>query len=179
MAQNPGRRHRARLELGAMEPPSSKRVASKPGQIHLRIAEVMKRFPEGISGGQIRQELEKEGLKPEDQTHLDRRKRDLKKWFVIRKKRSAAVIDGKKRTVVLYEYAGERKNVTDEGQIGIKLRAEVIRSAHGRCQMCGRTVEQHGAVLNLETEQAIRHGIDIGRGGVWLNLNEEQYRRLK
>ena len=44
----------------------------------------MKRFKDGASGGQIRQELEKEGLRPEDQTHLDRRKRDLKKWFLIR-----------------------------------------------------------------------------------------------
>ena len=43
---------------------------SKPGKIHLRIVEVMKRFPGGISGGQIRQELEKEGLEPGDQTHL-------------------------------------------------------------------------------------------------------------
>ena len=59
-----------------------KRSASRPGEIHLRIVEVMKRFPEGVSGGQIRQELEKAGLRPEDQTHLDRRKRDLKKWFV-------------------------------------------------------------------------------------------------
>jgi len=36
-----------------------------------------------------------------------------------------------------------------------------------------------GAVLNLETEQAIRHGIEIGRGGIWLNLTEEQYRKLQ
>jgi hypothetical protein len=36
-----------------------------------------------------------------------------------------------------------------------------------------------GAVMNLETEQAIRHGIEIGRGGVWLNLTEEQYRKLR
>ena len=36
-----------------------------------------------------------------------------------------------------------------------------------------------GAILNLETEQAIRHGIETGRGGVWLNLNEDQYRKLK
>jgi len=32
---------------------------SKPGSIHYRIVEVMKRFPEGISGGQIREELER------------------------------------------------------------------------------------------------------------------------
>jgi hypothetical protein len=46
--------------------------SSKPGAIHLRIVEVMKRFPQGVTGGQIRQELEKEGLLAEDQTHLDR-----------------------------------------------------------------------------------------------------------
>src|SRR5208283_4088501 len=85
--------------------------------IHLLIVEVMKRFPDGVSGGQIRQELEKQGLLPEDQTHLDRRKRDLKKWFIIRKKTSDAIVNGKKRTVVLYQYMGERPRVTDEGQI--------------------------------------------------------------
>jgi hypothetical protein len=55
---------------------------SNPGEIHLRIVEVLKRFPNGARGGQIRQGLEKEGLLPEEQTHLDRRKRDLKKWLV-------------------------------------------------------------------------------------------------
>jgi hypothetical protein len=68
---------------------------SKPGRIHLRIIEVMKRFPDGISGGQIRHELEKEGLEPGDQTHLDRRKRDLKKWFVIEKDLATIAVGGK------------------------------------------------------------------------------------
>jgi len=108
---------------------------SQPGQIHQRIIEVMKRLPEGISGGQIRQELEKEGLRPEDQTHLDRRKRDLKKWFVIEKINSTVVSDGKKRNVTLYRYKAKRHRVTDEGQISQKIRAEVIHSARGRCQM--------------------------------------------
>ena len=36
-----------------------------------------------------------------------------------------------------------------------------------------------GAVMNLETEQAISHGIEIGRGGVWLNPTDDQYRKLK
>jgi hypothetical protein len=133
------------MESTAKEPRAN---ASRPGQIHLRIIEVMKKYPDGVSGGQIRQELEREGLRAEDQTHLDRRKRDLKKWFVIRKKSSSVIVDGKKRNVVLYLYGGERKNVTDEGQIGIKVRAEVIHSARGHCQMCGRTVAQHGVVLS-------------------------------
>lgn len=36
-----------------------------------------------------------------------------------------------------------------------------------------------GARLDLEAEQAIRHGLEIGRGGVWLNLTEDQYQKLK
>jgi hypothetical protein len=34
------------------------------------------------------------------------------------------------------------------------------------------------AGFNLITE-ALEHGIEIGRGGVWLNLTPEQYARLK
>jgi hypothetical protein len=71
---------------------------NKPSLIHLRIVEVMRQFPDGISGGQIRQELEKQGLLPEDQTHLDRRKRDLKKWFHIRKKNSSVIVNEKGRS---------------------------------------------------------------------------------
>src|SRR4051812_12502319 len=111
---------------------------SNPGAIHLRIVDVLKRFPEGISSGQIRRELEKEGLRPEDQTHLDRRKRDLKKWFVIKTVESAQVVNGKSRKVTLYRYAEKRTDITDEGDINIRMKAEVLHSAHGRCQMCGK-----------------------------------------
>jgi len=123
---------------------------SKPGKIHLRIIEVMKRFPAGISGGQIRQELEKQGLEPSDQTHLDRRKRDLKKWFVIEKGLATIVVAGKSRKVALYKYAGVRQKVVDQGQISLKERAEVIHGAHGRCQMCGKSVEKHGMTLVVD-----------------------------
>lgn len=123
---------------------------SKPGKIHLRIVEVMKRFPDGITGGQIRQELESEGLRPEDQTHLDRRKRDLKKWFVIEKEKSVVTVEGKKRNIVLYKYKAERSRVTDEGSINLKTRAEILRDAHGKCGMCGRTIEKHGITLVVD-----------------------------
>src|SRR2546427_7872119 len=126
------------------------RKESRPGKIHLRIVEVMKRFPEGVTGGQIRQELEKEGLRPEDQTHLDRRKRDLKKWFLIEKVRSTAIIDGKQPIIFLYKYKGERKAVTDEGSINLKTRAQILRDAHGKCGMCGRTIEKHGITLVVD-----------------------------
>lgn len=135
---------------------------SNPGKIHLRIIEVMKRFPEGITAGQIRQELEREGLRPEDQTHLDRRKRDLKKWFFIEKGNAEQVVEGKKRTVVVYKYRGDRQRVTDEGQINQKSRAEVIHPAHGRCQMCGKTIEKHGISLVVDHKKPRGRGVRPG-----------------
>ena len=105
------------------------RKKSKPGAIHLSIVEVLKRFPDEASGGQIRQELEKAGLKPEQQTHLDRRKRDLKKWFVIQKITTNQILAGTSRNVTLYKYIGPRKTVRDEGQVDSKTRAHVIHTA--------------------------------------------------
>ncbi len=132
---------------------------SKPGAIHQRIVEVMKRFPDGISGGQIRHELEREGLQPEDQTHLDRRKRDLKKWFIIRTVESTQVVNGKARKVTLYKYAGKRKDITDEGGINIRLRAEVPYNAHGRCRICRKTIAGDGIKL------VVGHKKPRARGG--------------
>jgi hypothetical protein len=90
---------------------------SKPGEIHLRIIEVMKRFPDGVTGGQLRQELEKEGLRPEEQTHLDRRKRDLLKWFVIQKSSRKQLVNGKNRTVALYKYVGDGRALLTRGPL--------------------------------------------------------------
>ena len=38
--------------------------------------------------------------------------------------------------------------------------------------------ERGGTLLNLEARQALEHGIEIGRGGVWLELTPAQYRKL-
>jgi hypothetical protein len=127
----------------------SPKRTSKPGAIHLRIIGVLKQFPGGASGGQIRQELEKEGLKPEEQTHLDRRKRDLKKWFVIQKIKISQVVAGKQRNVTLYKYAGPKKAVSDEGQVDSKTRAHVRHAAHGRCQMCEDSVHAYFCVVDI------------------------------
>jgi hypothetical protein len=39
--------------------------------------------------------------------------------------------------------------------------------------------ERDGGLPNLEAAQMLSHGINMGRGGVWLNLTEEQYQKLK
>jgi 5-methylcytosine-specific restriction endonuclease McrA len=138
---------------------------SKPGVIHLRIVEVMKRFPEGISGGQMRQELDREGLRPEEQTHLDRRKRDLKKWFIIYKTITTVAVNGKKRRVTLYRYGGQRERISDEGQLSLRARAEIIHGAHGRCQMCGRTIEKDGIKLVVDHKKPRDWGGGNDRAG--------------
>jgi hypothetical protein len=38
---------------------------------------------------------------------------------------------------------------------------------------------RHAAATKLEDEQGMEHGIAIGRGGFWLDLNEEQYQSLR
>jgi hypothetical protein len=38
--------------------------------------------------------------------------------------------------------------------------------------------ERGGYRLNLEGHQAIAHGIETGRGGIWLELTEAQYAKL-
>jgi hypothetical protein len=42
-----------------------------------------------------------------------------------------------------------------------------------------RELAKRGGVdMSLETRQALDHGIEIGRGGIWLELSEEQYQTL-
>lgn len=40
-------------------------------------------------------------------------------------------------------------------------------------------VDKVGNFANLQDRQALDYGLEIGRGGVWLQLTDEQYKRLK
>jgi hypothetical protein len=40
-------------------------------------------------------------------------------------------------------------------------------------------IRRGGGMHDLASRQAVEHGLDMGRGGVYLNLTEEQYRTLK
>ena len=42
-----------------------------------------------------------------------------------------------------------------------------------------RIMQQRFGSPLLEDQQALEHGLDMGRGSVWLSLNEAQYERLK
>lgn len=109
------------------------------GQIHQKILTLLKERPEGISEGEMRAAL---AIKPEEQVQFGRRRRDLHYYYRIEKKRIGAK--------TIYVYRGPLEQPRDLTAVGAKTRALVLHTAHGRCGMCGRTIEIHGIVLVVD-----------------------------
>jgi len=109
------------------------------GQIHEQILALLKEHPEGISEGEMRVALR---IEPEEQIQFGRRRRDLHYYYRIDKKRIG------KKTV--YIYAGPLEVPRDATPTNAKTRALVLHAAHGRCGMCGRTIEKHKITLVVD-----------------------------
>lgn len=79
----------------------------------------------------------------ESQEHFNRRIRDIRKYYVLETRKR----DGQHIYVL-----GPRKTnpAADSGAVSERLRAAVIHAAHGRCQMCGRTIEKDGIKLQAD-----------------------------
>jgi hypothetical protein len=129
---------------------------SQPGTIHLRIVDVMKRFPEGISATQIRRELKNEGASPGDLNHLGRRIAELDEWFVIEKVTAQQASEGK-----------ERRLMEESTRIGLGLRAQVLYTAHGCCQLCRRTIETHAITLVVAHKEPSDRGATNDCEDLW------------
>ncbi len=114
-------------------------VKSRLYRIHEQILDVMKQHPEGISEGDIRKLL---NIPPEEQSQFGRRRRDLHQFYIIDKKREGSRI--------LYVFRGEKANPLDAEPISSRLRTLALHSAHGRCQMCGQTIERHQITLVID-----------------------------
>ncbi len=111
--------------------------------IHHQIIKVLKANPDGLDIYEIRSQLPKEvGV----QQHLDKRVRDLRYFYDVplesRNKRSVYVFKGPLAIPAV-----------DGGRIDKKLRAQVLHRAHGRCQMCGKTVAEDK--IKLEADHKI------------------------
>lgn len=110
------------------------------GPIHEKILALLKAAPDGLDVIEIRDRL------PSDigvQQHLDKRIRELRDHYQIPREKIAGRW--------AYVYRGERTTpATDDGKITIRIRAEVLHRAHGRCQMCGKTVEGDGVQLQVD-----------------------------
>jgi 5-methylcytosine-specific restriction endonuclease McrA len=95
--------------------------------------------PEGISEGEMRSAL---NLRSDEQTQFGRRRRQLNDHYRIDRKRIG------KKTV--YIYRGPLEVSRDANPINGKMRALALHAAHGRCGMCGRTIEKHGITLAVD-----------------------------
>jgi hypothetical protein len=59
------------------------------------------------------------------------------------------------------------------------LKTPLPRQLHFRDAVKIRAiVEKVGNFADLQDRQALDYGLEIGRGGVWLQLTQEQYERL-
>ena len=109
------------------------------GAIHNTILDLLKANPEGLTIYEIRERIPDIDV----QQHLDKRVRELRYYYNVplRRRGKASV----------YKFEGARADpVADDGGINAKLRAAILHKAHGRCQMCGRTVEEDGIKLQLD-----------------------------
>ena len=62
-----------------------------------------------------------------------------------------------------------------EEDLRTPLPKKVTVKSHERVREIAR---RGGAEMNLDSIHSLDHGIEIGRGGTWLELTDEQYRKL-
>jgi HNH endonuclease len=98
--------------------------------VSLEILELLRQHPDGLTSGEIREKLH---LKAGEQMQLDRRKRDLYKLYIIEKTGSGSN--------PRYVYRGERSEPLALG-FTQKVSAQIRHRAHGRCAMCGKTIDE-------------------------------------
>lgn len=107
--------------------------------IHLQILDLLKSHPDGLTIHEIREKIPNIDI----QQHLDKRVRELRYHYHVPLRRKG----GKS----VYVFQGVRTDGAGEtGRITSKVRATVLHRAHGRCQMCGRTVADDDIKLQVD-----------------------------
>ena len=107
----------------------------KLGTIHEKILTLLRGRADGMTIYEIREAIPD----IEVQQHLDKRVRELRYYYKVPQRSGR------------YFYEGERENpAADSGAISKKDRAAVLNKAHGRCQMCGRTIADDGIKLEVD-----------------------------
>ncbi len=121
----------------------------------------MKKYPEGISEGDLRSNL---GIPTNQLQQFGRRRRDLYNWYDI-----ASIRKGRE---FLYVFKGARKEPRDANPVDRKLRAEVLAQARGRCQMCGRSVDGDGIRIEVDHKMPREWGGRTEIGNLWALCHE-------
>lgn len=111
----------------------------KPSTIAVAILELLCASKEGLDIEEVRRGLPDIGT----QQHLDRRLRELDPFHVIDRIRVG--------NRFVYKWVKKR----EEGEWGYEkisktVRAAILHQAHGKCQMCGRTISDDGIKLHID-----------------------------
>lgn len=135
------------------------RTSRQPGgasSIHRQIARLLTNTKRGLTSGEIRARLK---LPPEKQSQLDRRRRELKSWYLMKTTREGNTY----RFTVL----GERKRPLSKPAINRKLRAQIFHEARSQCGMCGRLVSKHRITLHIDHRIPKAWGGSNGAENLW------------
>lgn len=114
-------------------------MSDEPTGMMAKIAEVLRQNPDGLTAGEIREKL---GIAANEQSQLDRRRRELRKWYNL------IEIPGGKYP--RYQLGEKVLTFHKPGNISSRLRAEVLHAARQKCQMCGQTVLEDGVKLQVD-----------------------------
>ena len=125
--------------------------APRLGPVKQRIVEALTANPAGLTMLEIRGLLGAEGK----QEHINRRVRELRVHYDI------PVVDGR------YVLRGPRAVPVDVTAVSGKLRAAVLHKAHGRCQMCGRTIVDDGIKLEADHKIPRNWGGETTEENLW------------
>src|SRR5688572_29493577 len=136
-------------------------MPATPTKQHLAMVEILKAHPGGLSEGELRALM---GVQSHEQAQFGRRRRYLADFFVIEKKQI-----GRKW---VYIYKGEKAQTAEAFTVDRKLRAAVLGDAHGRCGMCGRSIEKHGIVLVVDHKIPRDWGGATERDNLWALCEE-------
>lgn len=113
---------------------------SKPkfSELQRRIIDALRRHPEGLDIHELGRIVTPGGFQQE----LNRRVRELYPFFEIQRVRKA------KRTVYILRKAKSTGHGADA--VGQDQRARILHRDKGRCQMCGRTVQEDAVKLHID-----------------------------
>ncbi len=151
------------------------------GHMTLKALDLLRAHPEGLSMSQMREMLD---ATAENQEHFNRRVRDIRKLHHLHRERVGSD--------TIYKLGEAKPEPADFGQVSEKLRAAVLNLAHGRCQMCGKTVTEDqvklqvdhripqswGGPAELENLWALCEECNRGKRNFFSSFDEEEMREV-
>ena len=159
--------------------PKAKSLAH--GHMARKAFELLRQHPDGLTMAQMREMLD---ATAEKQEHFNRRVREIRKFNVLHRER--------RNGDWIYRLGPPKAQASDSGYISEKLRAAVFHAAHGRCQMCGRTIEEDGIKFQadhriptswggpttVENLWALCEECNRGKRNFFASFNKEEMRKV-